>query len=362
MGNPQILARENMEQKTEEFLWVDWMRVLATFGVVFLHTASPLLSMYHNVPDSYWWIANIYDSMVRMSVPLFFMISGFLLLPKQYSLLTFFSKRVHKVLIPLLAWSIFFLLWKAYYEHSISLSLDSFLSLISAPAYFHLWFFYALLGLYLAVPVLRVIAQHAEPTILQYFVALWFIGASLIPLVEKFSGIQIGINLNFLLGYGGFFILGYLLGTHPVTKTHARIACVTACTCVMITAVGTYFLMIANDGLHNGYLYRPLAPNVIVLAGSTFVLVRFVVEHYPFVKHETVHMIIRSLSTASLGIYLIHVIILNLLRHGHLGIYLYGYRGNPAIHIPITALATFCLSYAMISILRMNHLTRKLVP
>ncbi|MCA9468951.1 MAG: hypothetical protein KC643_26400, partial [Nitrospira sp.] len=55
-GNPQILARENMEQKTEDFLWVDWMRVLATFGVVFLHTASPLLSMYHKVPDSYWWI------------------------------------------------------------------------------------------------------------------------------------------------------------------------------------------------------------------------------------------------------------------------------------------------------------------
>ena len=351
-----------MESKTKEILWVDWIRALATFGVVFLHAASPLLYRYNKIPEFYWWIGNIFDSMVRMCVPLFFMISGFLLLQKEYSLLTFFSKRVNKVLIPLLAWSIFFLLWKAYYQHSMTLSLSSFFNLITVPAYFHLWFLYALIGLYLITPVLRIIVQYGDEYISQYFVVLWFIGASLFPLIEKFTDIKIGINLGFIEGYTGFLILGWILGNKEITKKTAVIAGLMTFICIFITAVGTYYLTVNNQGKYSDYFYAPLAPNVIFLAISVFLLIRYFVENFSITHNEPVIWIIRSISSSSLGIFLVHICFLYILREGHLGVYLYGYRGNPILFIPITAVIAFLLSYGTISILRMNHLTRKLVP
>ncbi len=84
-----------MENQKENIVWVDWIRALATLGVVLIHTAGPLLYGYNQMPASYWWISNIYDSAARMCVPLFFMISGFLLLQKDDSLKTFFAKRIN---------------------------------------------------------------------------------------------------------------------------------------------------------------------------------------------------------------------------------------------------------------------------
>jgi hypothetical protein len=37
------------------------IRVIATFCVVFLHSAAPLLYKYEDLPETYWMIGNIYD-------------------------------------------------------------------------------------------------------------------------------------------------------------------------------------------------------------------------------------------------------------------------------------------------------------
>ena len=67
-----------MEIKTKH-IWADYIRVVATFCVVFLHSASPLLYRYNELPELYWMIGNIYDSSVRMCIPFFFMLSGFVI-------------------------------------------------------------------------------------------------------------------------------------------------------------------------------------------------------------------------------------------------------------------------------------------
>jgi surface polysaccharide O-acyltransferase-like enzyme len=53
-----------VNQEDREF-WVDYLRVIATIAVIFLHvTANPVVQ-YGNIPPLYWWIVNIYDSLVR---------------------------------------------------------------------------------------------------------------------------------------------------------------------------------------------------------------------------------------------------------------------------------------------------------
>ncbi|MGH8822038.1 MAG: acyltransferase family protein, partial [Rhodoferax sp.] len=61
-----------------------------------------------------WWAGNVYDSLTRSSVPLFFMVSGATLLPKQEPIRAFFAKRFIRIVPPLLFWSIFYLWWLSY--------------------------------------------------------------------------------------------------------------------------------------------------------------------------------------------------------------------------------------------------------
>lgn len=351
-----------MANKNESFLWVHWVRVLATFGVVFLHTASPPLYLYNKISEEYWWIANVYDSMVRMCVPLFFMISGFLLLQKEYSLWTFCLKRFQKIFIPLLGWSVFFVLWSGLFEQSTSLSLYSFFKILYEPAYYHLWFLYALVGVYFSVPVLRVIIQNSDKTLLYYCLGLWFVAASLIPFAERISSVKSSYDFRLMSGLAGYLVLGWVLGNHSPTKKCATISCFMTVICVLITAFGTYFLTIRQEGLLSMEFYGPLAPNVVFLSVSVFVLIKYVVENYKFAENETILRVVHSVSSASFGIFLIHTVFLYLLRYHYLGVYLHGLRGNPLFWIPVTAFATFGLSYGAIYLLRLNHLTRRLAP
>lgn len=59
----------------ERVLYADILRVAATFLVITIHIASRDFGLYKM--DSYQWqVLNVFDSFARMSVPLFFMLSG----------------------------------------------------------------------------------------------------------------------------------------------------------------------------------------------------------------------------------------------------------------------------------------------
>ena len=77
---------------TERLVWIDLLKIISIFFVVLLHTSA--FGVYQGVAANGWWVANFYDSLARISVPLFVMASGALLLEKQESYRVFFSKRM----------------------------------------------------------------------------------------------------------------------------------------------------------------------------------------------------------------------------------------------------------------------------
>ena len=88
-------------------VWIDLIKVIATFSVIILHSSSGVVNQFLSIDRAIWNIANIYDSMTRMSVPLFFMLSGALLLnQRDEPLRLFFLKRFSKVVIPLIGFLI----------------------------------------------------------------------------------------------------------------------------------------------------------------------------------------------------------------------------------------------------------------
>jgi len=348
--------------KNTKIIWVDSVRVVACFMVIFLHTAAPLLKKYNNIPLNYWFIGNIYDSLVRVCVPLFFMISGFLLLQKDESLSVYFSKRFSKLFIPIVFWSFFFVLWRNLFVHDIPLTFQHFYSLLLTPSYYHLWFLYALTGLYLFVPILRKVTTSADTTLLIYYSVIWFIAVSLIPLAEKVSGLDSRIDLYSISGYVGYLVLGLILGRKEISTKTFIISLAVFLILIVTTFLGTYILTLRNDGIFVGYLYGYLAPNTIIAACACFILIKYLATNSKTFQIPIVQRTIATLSSCSFGIYLLHPVFLYMLSHGTLGVKLSAWTGNPLWYAPITSISVFILSFIFIFIIKKIPIFRLVAP
>ena len=89
-----------MTDSNRRIEWLDSLRAIAILAVIVIHVSSPVVNRAYGSNMTYWWIGHVFDSAVRFAVPLFLMISGAMLLTKEYNLREFYKKRVVRVLLP----------------------------------------------------------------------------------------------------------------------------------------------------------------------------------------------------------------------------------------------------------------------
>ena len=85
---------------------ISFLRILATFSLIVIHLSGPLVVKFGDISLFDWSVANFFDSISRYSVPMFFMISGALLLDKDYNLICFLAVYIIYGLC-MLAWCLF---------------------------------------------------------------------------------------------------------------------------------------------------------------------------------------------------------------------------------------------------------------
>lgn len=167
------------EQNRE--VWIDWLRVIACFMVMLVHSTEPFYlggdgTQILTESDA-WWSA-FFDSFVRMCVPLFLIASSYLQFPLRYPTAVFFRKRAVRILIPFIVWSVFY----AFYWGDPVENLQGLLLNFNYAAG-HLWFVYMLLGLYIVMPMLSPWAERVSKRELQVYLSIWF-ATTLIPILR----------------------------------------------------------------------------------------------------------------------------------------------------------------------------------
>ena len=346
----------------KDFLpWADLIRVVATFLVVVVHVSGQITNVWGEVPSGYWFIADIYGGIARICVPLFFMISGYLLLPRSESLSTFYRKRIPKVLIPWIVWSLIYLGWFCS-NHSGTCTPPLVQDLLLVQdTYYHLWFLRALLGIYLILPVLRLLIQpEADRKILWYLVGLWLVFQTGLTFAKQFWGLEIRINVPLTTGFVGFFILGYLLGSWRLSRLTVILSAVAWFVGTLATILGTYW-MTQFSGKFDGFFYDFTSLNVILASTAAFLLLRWVSETRVFASPK-MHDAIRWLASGSFGIYLIHVIVIEVLQSNISGFHLDAFVGHPLWSIPLLSAIVFIASFLIVRILQKIPLLNRIVP
>lgn len=296
--------------------WMDLARVLGIIAVVAAHVISPAVLV--DVPDrssAAWWAAAILNAVVRFCVPIFILVSGALLLapPTATPVREFYRRRLHRVGIPLLAWSVFYLGLRAWTSPQ-GLTLDKLgQDLAIGKPYYHLYFLFVLLGLYAITPFLRIVVAHAKPRTLATFAGVLLTIGVLDQLFTMLFRTGQQNAANQFLPYAGYFVAGLLLQRLTLTPRIVRLAATGFLLGAVLTAVGTYAMLeLAPVDYADEYFVMPLSPTVIAMAFGAVVLMRAWAARRPLegARGRGLHY----LSGLAFGIYLVHPAVLTELR------------------------------------------------
>lgn len=275
-------------------------------------------------PESAWWIFSK-DWIYIFHMPLFFMVSGYLLSYKGYlknrTYGQFILGKVKRLLIPYFV--INSLIWLAmlagqFIKESISLTIIEILIAFIKPranALTYLWFLFALFLIFLATPLLKKLLDFKKPVCVTIVVA-FCVALYIIPLNTEYFALS-DLHKDLL-----FFVFGCLLGQIKFEKfvsmmTKYRIWFIIG---AIATSAGALIWYEQTKMLH----FIPCA--FILLAFlSAFVCVR---ELPPFFD---------NLASCSFGIYIMHwpvMIATRILFHSILN-----------VNVTLTAIAMCILGY-----------------
>jgi len=339
---------------------VDLIRTVAIVLVILLHAAIepvPASNIVNQAVVLRWWTVNIYNSLASICVPLFVMLSGALLLQPnkvEEPLAVFFKKRFIRIGLPLIFWIGIYFAWRSFANNEV-LTLNSIGQGIVTGPYFHFWYLYMLIGLYLVTPILRVLVAYASRKVLRYFLIIWFMGTAIVPIVYLFVPFTLSGDVFLLVGWVGYFLLGlYLLDVHVRGRTLYSVLLVG----YVWMAIGTYLITYLRGGSSQYFFYDYLGFTAIIVSASLFLLLKSVPSNYFEKKSRPLNRLIHFISVSSLAIFLLHVVIMESLQRGYFGFRLSITTMNPIIEIPLATIVTLlicvCILYPVskVSILK----------
>ena len=348
----------------EQVVYAKVVRTFALFVIVTLHVAFPLIYLYNSIGYADWWIANNFYILGKIGSPLFTMVSGLLLLnpTKEQPIPIFFKKRLVKVLIPFLAWSTIYLLWRIFLRDESFTPKEILVLFVQGPVYYHLWFIQMILGLYLATPILRIYIRHADHKNLTYFLIIWLVTVSVLPIVKRFLGFEIGIDVVITTGFVGFFVLGYYLRNVTLTPSQMMPTLLIIVVALCFTQYATHALTAKNEGLYDNFFVLNDSLNLIIVAVGLFLFFKSLDYELLFQKVPLLQKIVLYVSTCSLGVYFVHVLIIEELAGGRFGFMLNASSFHPLISIPAISLLVMALSVTVTMLLKQIPYVRNIVP
>ncbi|KLV03918.1 hypothetical protein ABT56_16935 [Photobacterium aquae] len=325
--------------------WADSCRILATLGVIIIHACVGNFSKFGTIPTYEWLSVNLLDSLVRVSVPLFFMLSGAFILKTDGSYISLKSvfKRTARIAIPLFVWSIGYL---AYISHYTGQGIDV-LSVFKKPSMYHLWFVYSLIGVYLLLPLLQSIfnALVSRKDYQIYFLVLWFT-INCLPTFIYMPEINL-MHLTGFLGHAGYFLIGgllfsYLSSHKELGKPQTMLTFIVFVGALASTFLITWFISDkANRPLETAY--SNFCPTIFIASVSLFVLFS------QLKTKEKTAKVLNWISDRTFIIYFVHVLVLEKVTH-----FVTGHIHLPAmISIISISLITFTICLVIAAILRL---------
>lgn len=305
-----IIVRERIQ-------WIENLRILSCFAVIMLHVIAGWTETVDNLQlDNFRWFLDnvIFQVLTRYAVPVFVMISGYLLLnPEKYINLQKLKKYILRMIGVIIVFGTGFALIENIFKYGLSniffLIYNSIIDMLQEKTWAHLWYVYMIIGLYILTPIIKAAINNLKENEVKFTLVALFVFSFIIPSINSLFDLKITTFFigNELFSYLFYYMLGYYIGSKKIFKdkyiyisgTLGLIGYIILC------LVKKYVISIS---LTNSNVFTCLYSMLI------FKLFADNIFKFPDFKFKNI------ISDYSFGIYIIHTFWINLLNKGF-GIY-----------------------------------------
>ena len=328
--------------------------------VIVVHTSSLSKSPY-NLAVAWPFILSF--AFAKTCVPLFVMLSGALLLGKTEAYGAFFKKRIKKVLVPWIVWTFIYMFWNYNFNHYVASTVSQWKYFFELTFLSQLWFLPLIFSLYLITPLLRAMISKFKTADSKYFLLLWFIWVSVLPFLHPSPALPqpsaAGL-LSLAVYYSGYFFLGFTLTKLKFSKK--RIMFPFTITVIGIAISLIEIFLIKNITTYPSIVFDYFAPGIVITSIGLFLLISHLFTKTISIKSNKLNSIIILLSSASLGIYIVHSLFMQIFDAPLQKYFLVNFATVPILEIYLHALIIFVLSFGLVYLLKRIPLVRQIVP
>ena len=346
---------------------LDYLRVFASIAIILLHVTAQNMN-YVELAGTGWNIYNICNGVSRWGVPVFVMMSGALFIPREIPTKTLYKKYISRMAIAYVVWSAFYAIvdpigipiFTEGYKISITEIMGNFIS-----GAVHLWFLPMIIGLYMCIPLIKQLTKN--DSLIKYFLLLSFVfcfiktqtelvvtnllSGSVQTIFENVNTLFKNFNINLVLGFTSYFILGFYLNKTEINKKKRILIYILG----VIGLVSTILLNLAaskNAGKSLETFYSAYSINVILMAIAVFVWFKYNAK-----GNDKLNKIIVKLSKYSFGAFLVHIFILKVLHT--FGIQSTNF--HPVLSVPSITIFTAIASYLISLVLNKIPVIKKYI-
>lgn len=206
MNNSKSMSKNVFD--SQRSVAIDFLRVIAIVAVVCVHSLPvPIIS------GGVWRIfaSAAIGSLSKIGVPLFLIITGYLMLDRDYSgpkLKRFLQHNYLPLLVSFEAWACIAMIAKLAADPSVSSIVEGLrtMLLIGDPFMIHFWYMQMLLGIYLFIPILASFIRSFEQNADKYIRMIIVVGVVftfVFPTIQMIYN-WLGGNSDYEMTLGGF--------------------------------------------------------------------------------------------------------------------------------------------------------------
>lgn len=334
----------------QRIYWLDCVRIIACMLVVLIHSLNQV--PYLTPPYNYIWVVGEY--LLTPCVPLFFMVSGALVMPTELPMRQFLKHRVGRILWPLIVWSIVYII---ILDDSNNAG-DMIKYMLSIPFTFQgtgdLWFIYAIVSFYLIVPIISPWLRQVSVSDCRFYMLLIVIAFSFGILCRYFNihSLDFVNVLYYFCCPAAFCFVGWYMVRYSAHSTWKGVLL------LWLFSVASLLLVRAIDGpLKPREILDLMTYNSLPSLGLTILYFKIIQSMAPVFQKmgDKAKSLLVLLSNLSFGVYLCHRLVLACIEW-----YVPSVVGiiNPVVKTFVLFSTTIVLSFTMVYLLSRLPLSR----
>ncbi|MBQ2666515.1 acyltransferase [Methanobrevibacter sp.] len=286
--------------KSKRIFYYDFLRTIAILAVILCHVDGMIGYGFNNLKNA---IPGFLTIISVTGVPIFLMLTGALLLNKNYSLIDFYKRRFRRIIPPFIFWMAITIIFGVIFLNWSNVDVfNEFFGITS-----HTWYIWTLIPIYILLPLINEYIKRFKFKGIELLLIIWLIAI----IFDVFTHIPIWFVLSNLLGFMGFVILGYYLDNKKFSISNKKML-------LFGILIFTLFTLMHMFVMYNEInVYTDIYLNILTIFQScgVFLIVKNLDilsknNLYTKIRSNYIGKIVISISILSYGMYFAHYILI----------------------------------------------------